>query len=139
FTERGVRVVSLNGWQRLWVVLTLLWTLVAGLVAWSLWPARQPTILSVFGSGAIDPNTGTMPEISYYDALAHLTGWPAPDASIDRMPASFVPAPPGWEVVPGLVVAIPGVGTVRFPSSMSQGQVEAASKKLFDEHQKKLQ
>ena len=41
--------MRLNGWQRLWVVLTLMWTFVVGVVTWNTWP---PTYVSG------DPNAG---------------------------------------------------------------------------------
>ena len=30
--------VTLNGWQRLWVLVTLMWTFVVGVVTWNTWP-----------------------------------------------------------------------------------------------------
>ena len=44
--------MTLSGWQRLWVVLTLMWTLVVGVVTWNTWP---PTYLSA------DPDAGLLP------------------------------------------------------------------------------
>jgi hypothetical protein len=33
---------KLNGWRRLWVVLTVSWTLVVGLYGYRLWPGEDP-------------------------------------------------------------------------------------------------
>jgi hypothetical protein len=41
--------MRLTGWQRLWVVVTLTWTCVVGVVTWNTWPS---TYLSM------DPNAG---------------------------------------------------------------------------------
>jgi hypothetical protein len=142
--------MRLNGWQRLWVVLTVLWTLVVGLLMWDGWPSRPVQFISIFPSGAVDPSTATMPTIEYHDALAELARRTPPGS---RPPLTIVTSEPlqpavGDDVTTlmqsrvnakGSVVAIPTVGTVRFPSSMSQDQVETASKKLYDEHQKLVQ
>jgi hypothetical protein len=38
-----MKLASLNGWQRLWVLLALLWMLVvAGFVTWSVGDAKPP-------------------------------------------------------------------------------------------------
>jgi hypothetical protein len=52
---RAKRTVQLNGWQRLWVVLSVLWTLWVGFRTWQDWPtdwfaANAPPTLSVVNS-----------------------------------------------------------------------------------------
>jgi hypothetical protein len=152
-----VAVISLNGWQRLWVVPTVLWTLVVGVVAWASWPASKQYV-SIFQSAGVDPTTGRMPTVEYYGALALLARQPAlvpiggvmPDRPKAQLPEGFVPDAPeaGDDVTAlmhppttatGLMIEIPTVGPVRFPSSMSEGQIEAASKKLYEEHQNLVQ
>ncbi len=91
----------MNGWQRLWVVVTVLWTLVVGLVTWEGWPARPGQVLSIFPSGAIDPNTGTMPTIEYYDALAELARRTPPGSLPPLTVVKSEPLPPiGADVTP---------------------------------------
>jgi hypothetical protein len=38
--------MRLGGWQRLWVVLTTLWTITVGLVTWNTWPPMYLSELS---------------------------------------------------------------------------------------------
>ncbi len=121
------------------MILAILWTLILGVITVLSWPIPEREVVSIFASGAIDPNIGKMPEIDYYDALATIARAKSP------LPKGFIPdAPPaGWTPVPalsdGLLVAVPEVGSVRFPRSMNQTEVESASKQLVEEHQKLVQ
>ena len=55
--------MRLNGWQRVWVVATVLWALAVSVGAWSQWPQGPEEFVSVF------PLTTPL---TYYDAVAHL-------------------------------------------------------------------
>lgn len=41
--------MRLNGWQRLWIVLTLIWTIAVGVQTWNTWPETYLVV---------DPNAG---------------------------------------------------------------------------------
>lgn len=116
--------MRLNGWQRLWVVGTVLWTLTVGIGTWRTWPAVENDVVSViptaYGGGTID----------YYEALAFVMGGSLVGG------ASVPPVVDGNE---GMLVEVPDVGTVSFPRSMTTPQAEVAAKSLVDEHGKLLQ
>ena len=129
--------LTLNGWQRLWTVGAVLWTLFIASFAWSSWPQREGETVSVFWSGMTDPKTGAMPEVDFFDAAAHLTRWSAWESG----------PKPSWadstgrreRFIPvrdlGQLFEVPLVGNVRFPVTMSSEQVGHAVKTMSDEHQ----
>src|SRR5947207_2099212 len=48
--DTSAHIMHLNGWRRLWVVLTVMWTLVVGVVTWNAWPSAPAHVLSIFPS-----------------------------------------------------------------------------------------
>lgn len=37
----SVSIVRLNGWQRLWVVVTVIWLAISGILLWQMWSQRE--------------------------------------------------------------------------------------------------
>jgi hypothetical protein len=68
----------LGGWWRLWLVLACSWTIRAGVVAWTTWPATPPAYL-----GYTDPKTGK--PVIYLDD----NGNPLPKPPISTDPLYF--------------------------------------------------
>jgi hypothetical protein len=77
--EEKVSLARLGGWWRLWIVLTCLWTVRAGVVAWETWPAAPP----VSPGSRDDPKTGK--PIIYLDD----NGNPLPREPISTDPLYF--------------------------------------------------
>ena len=116
--------MRLNGWQRLWVVGAVLWTLAVSLGAWRTWPIVGKETVSVF------PNAYGGPPIGYYEALAFAMGGSRVGGATDPLVV---------DANEGQLVEIPNVGTVSFPKSMPTPEMEARAKTLDDEHRKLLQ
>ena len=142
------RRLRLNGWQRLWVVLVVLWTVLVGAFAWSLWPEAQ-----VYRNGKtgeplsllyLDPNTGRpIPGADDYPLEPvwheHAVALTKPLSKVDRIllgygvtPAtSDLPLRLDKEGHPvGAVVNIPNVGSIVFPETMTHDRINAECEEI---------
>jgi hypothetical protein len=63
--------IRLNGWQRLWVVVSMLWRLVVRLIVFTAWPMPSSAEEHIRPA---DPNGWTPVPEGFYAALANLSG-----------------------------------------------------------------
>jgi hypothetical protein len=63
--------IRLNGWQRLWVVVSMVWALVVGLIVFAAWPMPSSAEEHIRPA---DPNGWTPVPEGFYAALANLSG-----------------------------------------------------------------
>jgi len=154
--------VRLNGWQRIFVVLTTMWSVGVGLLAWQTWPAavrnyrpwevdfealasKRGESLAQFIRGVYPwayndlsnaeletafraryPPKSQPAVVSYSTALAaELGGTEVLSSSNRKTP----------EGAPQTVRVVSGVGTVSFPGSMSEEEVETRAKRLSELHE----
>ena len=99
--------MRLNGWQRLWVVLSLGWTVLVGGIAVKLWPEPPPLLVEYqlpFHADAV----------TYDEALSRVS---------DKGPGLIYD-------YPGPIVDVPNFGKVQFPAGLSKEVMEIAQRTL---------
>lgn len=160
----GETVVRLNGWQRIFVVISIIWTLGVGFLAWQKWPIEARNYRpweTDFGALAAqrDESLAQFIRAVYPWAYRDLSDAELEAAFRTKYPPNSQPSIVSYytalaaeccggvealsrsddtptDIEPKTVRLVPGVGKVAFPTSMKQEEIEKRAKELSELREK---